>query len=314
MNYFRTAILLAGLTALFMGVGFLVAGKAGMVVALVAALAMNLFTYWNSDRMVLSMHGAEEVDERSAPEFYGMIRELSQRAGLPMPKVYLMHEDQPNAFATGRDPRHAAVAATTGLLNSLSREEVAGVMAHELAHVKNHDTLTMTITATIAGAISMIANFGFFFGGNRDNNAPFGAVGSIAMMILAPIAAMVVQMAISRSREYEADKLGAEICGRPDWLASALGKIAGGAAHIPNYSAERSPATAHMFIINPLSGQRMDNLFSTHPATENRIAALMEMARRMGGAGQGDFGRPQESYPPSGPWGSSPGTRGGPWG
>ena len=285
MNYFRTAILLAGLTALFMGVGFLIGGTSGMLVALAVACAMNLFSYWNSGKMVLSMHGAEEVDERSAPEFYGMVRDLAARAQLPMPKVYVMHEDQPNAFATGRNPENAAVAATTGLLNSLTKEEVAGVMAHELAHVKNHDTLIMTVTATIAGAISMLANFGFMFSGNRENNgSPFGIVGSIAMMIVAPIAAMVVQMAISRSREYEADKMGAEICGQPEWLATALQKIAGEAAHTENYAAERNPATAHMFIINPLSGAGMDNLFSTHPATENRVKALMELSRSLGGA------------------------------
>jgi heat shock protein HtpX len=316
MNYFRTAILLAGLTALFMGVGFLIGGKSGMLVAFAVALAMNAFSYWNSGKMVLSMHGAEEVDERSAPEFYGMIRELAQRANLPMPKVYIMHEDQPNAFATGRNPENAAVAATTGLLNSLTREEVAGVMAHELAHVKNHDTLIMTVTATIAGAISMLANFGFMFSGNRENNSPFGIIGSIAMMIVAPIAAMIVQMAISRAREYDADKLGAEICGRPDWLATALQKIAGGAARIPNYGAERNPATAHMFIINPLSGERMDNLFSTHPATENRVAALMELARTMGSGGRGYEAapRPARREDPSSPWGSSAGRRSGPWG
>jgi heat shock protein HtpX len=327
MNYLRTAILLAGLTALFMGVGFLVGGRTGMLIAFVVALAMNVFSYWNSDKMVLRMHGAEEVDERSAPEFYGMVRDLSQRAGLPMPKVYVMHEDQPNAFATGRNPENAAVAATTGLLDSLSKEEVAGVMAHELAHVKNHDTLIMTITATIAGAISMIANFGFFFGGNRDNNSPFGAIGSIAMVILAPIAAMIVQMAISRAREYEADKLGAEICGRPEWLASALGKIAGEAHRTENYAAERNPATAHMFIINPLSGARMDNLFSTHPATENRIAALMQLSREADGSGwspqapaRRSPAEPRRYTPvePSGAWGGSrpsgDGGAEGPWG
>jgi heat shock protein HtpX len=229
-----------------------------------------------------------------------------------MPKVYIIHEDQPNAFATGRNPQNAAVAATVGLLNSLSREEVAGVMAHELAHVKNHDTLIMTITATIAGAVSMIANFGFFFSGNRDNNSPYGMIGSIAMMILAPIAAMIVQMAISRGREYEADRLGAEICGRPEWLASALDKIAGGAARIPNYEAERHPATAHMFIINPLSGERMDNLFSTHPATENRIAALMELARSSGVPAPGHAAQP--AYRGSSPWGQSASHNRGPWG
>ena len=307
MNYFRTALLLAGMTALFMGVGFLIGGKGGLMIAFVVALAMNAWSYWNSDKAVLRMHNAQEVDARSAPEFYGMVQELAARAQLPMPRVFIIDEPQPNAFATGRNPENAAVAATTGLLHSLSREEVAGVMAHELAHVKNHDTLIMTITATIAGAISMLANFGFLFSGNRENNgSPFGVIGSIAMMILAPIAAMIVQMAISRTREYQADKLGAEICGRPDWLASALGKIAGGAARIENDAAERNPATAHMFIINPLSGHRMDNLFSTHPATENRIAALMELARGMGGA------QPAAAAP-SGPWGGSQ-RRSGPWG
>ena len=313
MSYFRTAMLLAGMTALFMGVGYLIGGASGAMLALVVAAGMNLFTYWNSDRMVLSMHGAQPVDASNAPDLFRLVADLAARANLPMPKVYIMDNPQPNAFATGRNPRNAAVAATTGLLNSLTREEVAGVMAHELAHVKNHDTLTMTITATIAGAISMIANFGFLFSGNnRENNAPFGMIGTIAMMILAPIAAMVVQMAISRSREYEADKLGAEICGRPDWLASALGKIAGAAARIPNMAAERSPATAHMFIINPLSGERMDNLFSTHPATENRIAALMRLAQAMGG--RGGFSAASEAPRGSGPWGASSGMRSGPWG
>ena len=318
-SYFRTAILLAGLTALFMGVGFLIGGKGGMMIAFVAALAMNAFSYWNSGNMVLSMHGAEEVDERSAPEFYGMVRELAQRANLPMPRVFIMHEDQPNAFATGRNPENAAVAATTGLLNSLSREEVAGVMAHELAHVKNHDTLIMTITATIAGAISMIANFGFFFSGNRDNNQPFGVIGTIAMAILAPIAAMIVQMAISRAREYEADRIGAEICGRPDWLATALRRIEGAAHQVENHSAERNPATAHMFIINPLSGARMDNLFSTHPSTENRVAALMALGRTMGrdfdATPREEPRRYEPSRPANGAWGQG-GQAGeaGPWG
>ncbi|MFD1703650.1 zinc metalloprotease HtpX [Methylopila henanensis] len=309
MNYFRTALLLAGLTALFMAVGFVIGGRGGLMIAFVVALAMNVFSYWNSDKMVLRMTNAQEVDAHSAPEFYAMVRDLAARAQLPMPRVYIIHEDQPNAFATGRNPENAAVAATTGLLNRLSREEVAGVMAHELAHVKNHDTLIMTITATIAGAISMIANFGFLFSGNRENNQPMGVIGSIAMMILAPIAAMIVQMAISRTREYQADKLGAEICGRPEWLANALINIERGAHQIENYAAERNPATAHMFIINPLSGQRMDNLFSTHPATENRVAALMELARSMGG--RGSFGAGQ----PAGPWGGGDaGRRGGPWG
>jgi heat shock protein HtpX len=320
MNYLRTAILLAGMTALFMAVGFLLGGRGGMMIALIVAAGMNIFSYWNSDKMVLSMYGAREVDRASAPEFVGMIEELAARAQLPMPRVYLMDNPQPNAFATGRNPQNAAVAATTGLLNSLSREEVAGVMAHELAHVKNHDTLTMTITATLAGAISMLANFGMFFGGNRGNNNGFGAIGTILMMILAPLAAMVVQMAISRSREYEADRIGAQICGQPMWLAAALAKISNAAHQVPNIEAEHNPATAHMFIINPLSGERMDNLFSTHPATENRIAALRALAQQMGAGDGSDLGgglggatsRPS-SAPRSGAWGST-GPRRGPWG
>lgn len=331
MNYLKTAILLAGLTALFMGVGYLIGGRSGATIAFLVAAAMNLFSYWNADRMVLSMTGAHEVDERTAPEFVAMVRELSQRAGLPMPRVYLIDDPQPNAFATGRNPENAAVAATTGLLNMLSREEIAGVMAHELAHVQNRDTLIMTITATIAGAISMLAQFGMFFGGgNRENNGGLGIVGSLLMVIVAPIAAMLVQMAISRTREYAADRRGAEICGRPVWLASALAKIDNAAHQIPNEAAERNPAVAHMFIINPLSGERMDNLFSTHPATANRIAALERFAAEAGGgwgsgAGGGGTGggwgggraaaaRPERPVPRSGPWGGGGAPRRGPWG
>ena len=281
MNIVRTAMLLAFMTALFMGVGLLVGGKGGRMIAFVVAVAMNFFSYWNSDRMVLSMYGAQEVDERSAPEYYGIVRDLAKNAGLPMPRVYVLNSEQPNAFATGRNPENAAVAASTGLLHALSYEEVAGVMAHELAHIQNRDTLTMTITATFAGAISMLANFAMFFGGSRDNNNPLGFVGILVTMIVAPFAAMLVQMAISRTREYSADRRGAEICGNPLWLASALKKIAMAAERVPNMSAERNPATAHMFIINPLSGERMDNLFSTHPNTENRIAALEGLAQEM---------------------------------
>src|SRR5262244_243728 len=245
MNYVRTAILLAGLTALFMGVGYLIGGQAGALIALMVAAAMNLFSYWNADKLVLSMHGAQEVDARTAPDLVHLVGELAGRAGLPMPRVYLMDNPQPNAFATGRNPEHSAVAVTTGLLNALDREEVAGVLAHELAHVKNRDTLTMTITATIAGAISMLAQFGLFFGGgHRGSNNGLGVIGTIAMVILAPIAAMLVQMAISRSREYAADEIGARISGRPDALASALAKIASMAQQIENPTAERSPATA----------------------------------------------------------------------
>ena len=280
MNYLRTAILLAGMTALFLVIGFLIGGEAGMLFALVLALAMNAFAYWNSGKMVLSMYGARQVDRRSAPAFYGIVEQLAANAGLPMPRVFVIDGDQPNAFATGRNPEHAAVAATTGLLKRLSSEEAAGVMAHELAHVKNRDTLTMTITATLAGAISMLANFGLFFGGNRNN--PLGIVGVILVAILAPMAAMVVQMAVSRSREYEADRIGAEICGQPLWLASALEKIQSAAQRIDNSAAERNPATAHLFIINPLHAHKVDSLFSTHPNTANRVARLRQMAAQMG--------------------------------
>jgi heat shock protein HtpX len=246
---------------------------------------MNAFSYWNSDKVVLRMYGAREVDESSAPELYGVVRELAQNAGLPMPRVYVMQNDQPNAFATGRNPEHAAVCASTGLLQVLSRDELAGVLAHELTHVKNRDTLIMTIAATIGGAVSMLAQymqFGMLFGGNRDDRGGLGAVGALLAIIVAPLAAMLVQMSISRSREYAADRGGAMICRHPLWLASALAKIEGYAHQIPNETAEEVPATAHMFIINPLSGRGMDNLFSTHPDTANRIAALEEMARESG--------------------------------
>jgi heat shock protein HtpX len=312
MNYLRTAILLAGLTALFMGIGYLIGGAGGAVIALFIAAGMNLVTYWNADRLVLSMHDAHEVDETTAPDLVRLVRDLARNAGLPMPRVYLMDNPQPNAFATGRNPEHAAVAVTTGLLRMLSREEIAGVLAHELAHIKNHDTLTMTITATIAGAISMLAQFGMFFGGgHRDNNSSLGVIGTIAMMILAPIAAMLVQMAISRTREYAADGLGARISGRPDALASALIKISNAAQQVENPTAERNPATAHLFIVNPLTGAGMDNLFSTHPATENRIAALEQLARDMGQSGYGRAAPKSETFvPTSGPWAG----RRGPWG
>ena len=306
MNYFRTAILLAGLTGLFMGVGYLIGGASGAMIALVVAAGTNLFAYWNSDRMVLSMYGAHEVDAGTAPDLHRLVAELAGRAGLPMPRVFLMDNPQPNAFATGRNPQNAAVAVTTGLVQSLRREELAGVIAHELAHIKHRDTLLMTITATIAGAISMLAQFGLFFGGgNRGNNGP-GIVGSLAMMILAPLGAMLVQMAISRTREYAADEMGARICGQPMWLASALAKIDNAAHQVPNMDAERAPATAHMFIINPLSGRGMDNLFATHPSTENRIAALQRLA------GQSGSVAPDSAPAPRGPWNG--GVRRGPWG
>ena len=283
MNYVKTAMLIAFMTALFMGVGLLIGGRNGMVIAFGVAVVMNVFSFWKADKLVLKMHGAKQVDAQSAPGLHSMIERLAGNAGLPMPKVYIIENDQPNAFATGRNPENAAVAATTGLLRRLDEDEVAGVMAHELAHIQNRDTLIMTITATLAGAISMLANFAFFFGGNRGNNNPLGIVGVLAAMIVAPLAAMIVQMAISRTREYAADRRGAEISGDPMSLARALQRIARGAEAIPNMDAERNPATAHMFIINPLNGQRMDGLFSTHPATENRIAALQELAREMAG-------------------------------
>jgi len=281
MNILRTGILLAAMTALFLAIGAMLGGEAGMLIALAVALAMNVFAYWNSDRMVLSVYGAREGTERDAPSYYRLVRQLADRANLPMPRVYIIENDQPNAFATGRNPENAAVAATTGLLRILSHEEIAGVMAHELAHVKNRDTLIMTITATIAGAISMLANFALFFGGNRNN--PLGIVGAILIMILAPLGAALVQMAISRTREYAADAEGAAICGHPLWLASALAKLEQGAETIDNEEAEANPATAHMFIINPLHGRSMDNLFSTHPNTANRIAALRELAGERAG-------------------------------
>jgi heat shock protein HtpX len=324
MNILRTAILLAGLTALFMGVGYLIGGQSGALIALVVAAGINLFSYWNSDRLVLSMHGAQEVDARAAPDLYRLVQDLSQRAGLPMPRVYLMDNPQPNAFATGRDPDHAAVAVTTGLLNTLSREEIAGVLAHELAHVRNRDTLTMTITAMIAGAISMLAQFGMFFGGNSSSSnssssnssssSSGGLIGTLAMVILAPVAAMLVQMAISRTREYAADNLGAQIAGEPRWLASALAKLDAAAHAIPNAAAEHNPATAHLFIVNPLSGAGMDNLFATHPSTANRIAALQELAARMGRNADVRPAATAYNTPAGGPWGRQNSRPTGPWG
>jgi len=308
MNYVRTGMLMAGLTALFGVVGYLLGGASGMLIALAFAAATNLFSYWNSDRLALASHNAREVDASTAPELYGMVRDLAARANMPMPRVYLIDEDQPNAFATGRNPQNAAVAATTGIMRTLSYEELAGVMAHELAHIKNHDTLTMTITATMAGAISSLVTFGMFFG-SRENRPNF--IVQILLSILAPMAAMVIQMAISRSREYEADKLGGEIAGNPVWLADALAKIAGAVERIPNETAEAKPATAHMFIINPLSGRGMDSLFSTHPDTGNRIAALMEQARAMGVGAQAPSGG-FTSQAAQSPWNSD--RRPGPWG
>ena len=297
MGTAKTFILLAAMTAIFMAIGFLVGGVAGMGIAFVVAAAMNVFAWWNSDKLVLRMQGAQEVlpDTKNPMlrAFGEDVARLAENAGLPAPRIYIIDTPQPNAFATGRNPQNAAVAATTGLLNMLNREEVAGVMAHELAHVQNRDTLTMTVTATLAGAIGMLANFALFFGRERA-----GLIGSLAIMIFAPMAAALVQMAISRSREYEADARGAEICGNPLWLASALEKIERGARAQLNPYAERNPAMAHMYISNPLNGRGADNLFSTHPSTANRVEALRRMA--------GDMGISGAAAPvarASGPWG-----------
>jgi heat shock protein HtpX len=312
MNTMKTALLLAALTGFFLVVGYLLGGRGGLMIALVMALGMNAFAYWNSDRMVLRMSGAHEVGPDEAPELYGIIQQLTRRAGLPMPRVYIIDEDQPNAFATGRSPEHAAVAVNTGLLTHLSREQITGVLAHELGHVRNRDTLTMTVAATLSGAIGMLATFGGLMGGGRDENGRpmMNPIVAIAAMILAPLAASLVQMAISRSREYEADRAGAEISGNPLWLASALQRLHEGTQTIPNATAQANPATAHLYIDNPLSGGGLSGLFSTHPPMEERIARLQAMARD-GSA----------SPPPSAPHatsvrhgGSVPQTGGGPWG
>lgn len=325
LNYARTALLLGMLTAILLLMGQLVGGAQGLLIAFLVALAMNVFSLWRSDSAVLRMTGAQEVDRTTAPAYYELVQQLAERAGLPMPRVYLMSSPQPNAFATGRSPAHAAVCASTGLFDVLTREQVAGVMAHELAHIRNRDTLTMTVAATIGGAISMLAQwlqFSAIFGGNRQGGSRIGA---FAAMLLAPFAAMLVQMAISRSREYQADRLGAMICGNPIWLATALERIhaviRGGAA---NDQAEHAPAVAPLFIMNPLLGGGMDSLFSTHPNTENRVAALLQQAAEMGVTGGGqprggfDMGRgPSGLQVPGGPptGGPSPGAwaPAGPW-
>lgn len=284
MNTLRTGMLMAAMTALLGVCGYLIGGQTMMLIALAFAGVSNIIAFWNADKIVLRMHNARQVDARSAPDLYKTVAELAKRADLPMPKVYIIETEQPNAFATGRNPDNAAVAATTGLIRLLSREELAGVMAHELAHVKNRDTLTMTVTATLAGAISALANMAMFaslFGGS-NRNSPFGALGAILVMIMGPLAAAMVQMAISRTREYSADKLGGQICGNPLWLAAALEKLQSGASRIDYAAAERNPATAHMFIINPLHANKMDGLFTTHPKTENRIEALIAQAEEMG--------------------------------
>ncbi len=293
LNFSRTALLLAGLTGLFLAAGYLIGGETGMAVAFLFALGTNLFAYWNADKVLLSMYGAKEVDEKSAPALYGTVRTLAGRAGLPMPRVYIVDNPQPNAFATGRNPAHGAVAVTTGLIRNLTMEQVAGVLSHELTHIRNRDTLTMTVTATIAGAVSMLANFAFFFGNNRNN--PLGFLGVILVALLAPVAAVLVQLAISRGREYEADRGGAGISGNPLSLASALEKLEQARLQIGNEEAERNPATAHLFIVNPLRGGGVGSLFSTHPPIAERIARLRAMAAQAGAS----------PIPPSGhgPWG-----------
>jgi len=317
MNHLKTFTLLAALTALFVGLGYLLGGPTGMLIALVLAGGMNLFSYWNADRIVMKMYRAQPVDEQHpnavVRTYVGDVVQMARDAGLPRPVIAIIPNDQPNAFATGRNPANAAVCATTGLLDMLTRDEIRGVMAHELAHVKNRDTLTMTVTATVAGAIAALANFALFFGAGDDRERPGGIFGTLALMILAPMAAGLVQMAISRSREYEADRIGAEIAGDPQSLASALQKIDASARRIVNTTAERNPASGQLFIINPLAGRGADNLFSTHPATGNRVRALMELGARMGPASR----RPAFVEPAPGPTATSvpstPVGRPGPW-
>lgn len=316
----RVFLLLAAMAALFGAVGYLIAGPGGMMTALLFAGAMNVFAWWTSGSLVLSMYHARLVERAESPGLYDLVAQLARQANLPMPKLYVIHEDQPNAFATGRNPENGAVAVTTGLMNLLNREELAGVIAHELAHIRNRDTLMMTITATLAGAIGMLGNMLMLsnLSSNRQNNNSLGPIAGLLVMILAPLAATLVQMAISRTREYQADQAGAEICGNPHWLAAALEKIDAYAQGTFNVTAERNPATAHLFIANPLSGRGADSLFSTHPATGNRIARLMELARqgfvagtsRQGlAAGTGGYQRPAAGQPPrrmpknQGPWG-----------
>ncbi len=277
-NWLKTAILMAGILALFAAIGGAIGGAQGMLIAFLLGAGMNFFAYWFSDKMVLRMYNAQEVDETSAPQFYNMVKELAARAELPMPRVYLIEENAPNAFATGRNPEHAAVAATTGILRVLSERELRGVMAHELTHVKHRDILVSTIAATMAGAISALANFAMFFGGRDENGRPANPVATIAVALLAPLAAMLIQMAISRAREFEADRGGAEISGDPHALADALAKIDAYARGIPMQTAEAHPETAQMMIMNPLSGGGLRGLFSTHPATEERIERLRAMA------------------------------------
>ena len=282
MSLIRTGFLLLVLTALFVVVGYLLAGQTGILIALALSIATHIWSYWASDSIVLHMHGAVEIKESDAPVYYRVVRNLVAKAGLPMPRVCVMNSPQPNAFATGRNPSHAAVCATTGILELVNENELTGVLAHELAHVKNRDTLTMAMAATLAGAVSLLANFSLFFGSRRDSRAPISPWIGLLVALAAPFAAMLIQMAISRSREYAADAEGSRISGHPLWLASALRKLEAARRRIPNLTAEAHPASAHMFIVNPLTGRAVDSLFITHPSTENRIAALEALARQMG--------------------------------
>ena len=290
MNMMRTALLLAAMTALFLAVGYLIAGEGGALIAFALALAMNGWAYWNSDKMVLRMHNARPVTRASAPDLVGLVEQLARRAELPMPAVYVLESNQPNAFATGRNPENSAVAVTRGLIQACDSEELAGVIAHELAHIKNRDTLIMTITATLAGAIGFLAQFAFFFGGGRDDRNPLGMIGMLLVMILAPLAAMLVQTAISRTREYSADRAGAMICGQPLWLARALQRIEQLARGVVNEPAERNPASAHLFIVNPLRMGGIDSLFRTHPPTADRVRRLREIAGSADPASGGPWG------------------------
>jgi len=317
MSILRTSFLLLVLSLLFALVGYALAGPTGILIALAISVVTHLWSYWSSDSLVLAMHGAIEVTEQQAPEYYRIVRQLAANANLPMPRVCVLNNPQPNAFATGRDPSHAAVCATTGLLEMLTPEEVTGVLAHELTHVMNRDTLTMAMAATLAGAISMLANFTFFFGSRRDARAPISPWAGLLVALAAPFAAMLVQMAVSRSREYAADEGGAKLSGHPLWLASALRKLESARGRIPNPTAEAHPASAHLFIVNPLSGRGFDSLFITHPSTENRVARLETIARQIGEPASDAHppGRPGGALPGGGAAGADDGApRHGPWG
>ncbi len=291
-GFVKTGFLLAVLTAVFVVAGFALGGKSGMMAALVMALLMNLFAYWNSSALLLRAYRARKVTRASDPQLFDLVAELATKAGLPMPEVYVIDNPQPNAFATGRNPHNAAVAVTTGLVQSLTREQLAGVIAHELAHIQNYDTLIMTMAAVIAGAIASLADIGRVFRGSGPNEhgeseGP-GLIGTLLLIFLAPLAAMLVQMAISRTREFEADRVGAGICGQPQWLADALDRIHLGVRQNVNHAAEARPATAHLFIINPLQSNRMSELFSTHPPTAERVRRLRAM---LGGLAGGTIAR-----------------------